>query len=196
MSRLLETLQLKNGTLQNVEYHNRRMISSSRALFDLDKKTDLQNEVTIPPEYRTGIYKCRVVYNENIDTVEFIPYEIKPVLSLKIVHGEIDYSHKFEDRSAIKELFAKRENCDDILIIKNNIITDTSYCNIVFYREGKWFTPSSPLLKGTKREKLIDEGIINAEEITIKDIQHYTKACLINSMLDIGDIVIEIKNII
>jgi 4-amino-4-deoxychorismate lyase len=196
MSRLLETLQLKNGTLQNVEYHNRRMISSSRALFDLDKKTDLQNEVTIPPKYRTGIYKCRVVYNENIDTIEFIPYEIRPVLSLKIVHGEIDYSHKFEDRSAIKGLFAKRENCDDILIIKNNIVTDTSYCNIVFYRDGKWFTPSSPLLKGTKREKHLDEGIINAEEITIKDIQHYTKACLINSMLDIGDIVIEIKNII
>lgn len=196
MSRLLETLQLKNGTLQNVEYHNRRMISSRRVLFDLDKKTDLQNEVTIPAEYRTGIYKCRVVYNENIDTVEFIPYEIKPVLSLKIVHGEIEYSHKFEDRSAIKELFARRENCDDILIIKNNIVTDTSYCNIVFYREGKWFTPSSPLLKGTKREKLLDEGIIQAEEITANDIRHYTKASLINSMLDIGDIVIKIENII
>lgn len=196
MSRLIETLQLKNGILQNVEYHNMRMARSRRDIFMLDKKTDLQEEITVPGEFSKGVYKCRVVYNENIDTIEFIPYILKPVHSLMIVHGEIDYSYKFEDRSAIKELFAKRGRCDDILIVKNNFVTDTSYCNIVFYRNNRWYTPSTPLLNGTRRSRLIDEGVVSAEEIKVDDLKHYTKASLINSMLEIGDILIDIENII
>jgi len=196
MSRLLETIQLKDGILRNVKYHNTRMKISRNEILQIDKTADLREEITVPVEFQTGIFKCRVVYNENIDTIEFIPYVIKPVRSLKIVHGDIDYSYKFEDRSAIKELFAKRESCDDILVVKSNRITDTSYCNVVFFRENKWYTPSTPLLRGTKREKLMDDGIITAENISIKDIQNYSKVSLINSMLDIGDIIIDIKNIL
>lgn len=172
------------------------MNKSRHDLFQIDKVIGLQDQISIPLEFQTGIYKCRVVYNENIETIEFIPYILKPVRSLKIIRGDIDYSYKFEDRSSIKELFSKRENCDDILIVKNNLVTDTSYCNIVFYRDGSWFTPSSPLLNGTKRQKLLDEGIITAEEITIKDIHHYERASLINSMLDLEDMVISIEKII
>lgn len=195
MSRLVESLQLKNGSLANVEYHNLRMRYSRRNFYQLDDDIDLKKEITVPREFRSGLFKCRVVYNENIDTVEFIPYEKKQIRSLKAVHGEIDYSHKFEDRGAIKNLFTKRENFDDILIIKNGMFTDTSSANIVLLREGRWYTPSTPLLKGTKRQKLLDEGIIFEEEITAGDIKHYSKASLINAMLDIGDIIVEAENI-
>ncbi len=187
---------LKNGILHNVEYHNMRMERSLRDLFHMDKAADLLREIIIPGEFMSGLYKCRVVYDEKIDTIEFIPYIIKTVRSLKIVYGEIDYSYKFENRERIKELFAERGNCDDILIIKNKRITDTSSANIVFFREGKWYTPESPLLHGTKREKLLDEGIIIAEDITIAEIKNFSKASLINAMIDIGEIVIDIKNII
>lgn len=196
MSRLVESLQLINGNLANVEYHNMRMRYSRRGLFQLDGNIDLKKEITIPQEFRSGLFKCRVVYDENIDTIEFIPHEIKKIRSLKAVHGEIDYSYKFEDRSAIKDLFARRENCDDILILKDGLLTDTSSANIILLRDGRWYTPSTPLLKGTKRQKLLDEGIIFEEEITANDIAQYSKASLINAMLDIGDIVIDIENII
>jgi len=196
MSRLVESLQLLNGSLANVEYHNMRMRYSRRSLFQHDENIDLKKEITVPREFRSGLFKCRVVYNENIDTVEFIPYEIKQTCSLKIVHGDIDYSYKFEDRSEIKDLFAKRENCDDILILKNGLITDTSSANIVLLRDGRWYTPSTPLLKGTKRQKFLDEGIIFEEEIAVCDIKHYSKASLINAMLDIGDVTVEAENIL
>ena len=196
MSRLVESLQLKDGILQNVEYHNRRMSRALRDLFHIDKAADLVNEIEIPSELMTGLFKCRVVYDRNIDTIEFIPYVVKTVRSLKIVHGDIDYSYKFEDREGIKELFAERGNCDDILIVKNNLITDTSSANIVFYRDRKWYTPSTHLLKGTKRARLLDKEIIFPEEITVHDIKHYSKASLINAMLDIGDVVIDIENIL
>ncbi len=196
MSRLVESLQLKDGILQNVEYHNMRMSRSLRDLFHIDRAADLSKEIEIPSEFFSGLFKCRVVYDTNIDTIEFIPYVVKTVRSLKIVHGNIDYSYKFEDRERLKELFAERENCDDILIVKNNRLTDTSSANIVLQRDGKWFTPEIPLLRGTKREKLLDDGIISVEEITVDEIKYYSKASLINAMLDIGDVVIDIENIL
>lgn len=187
---------MKNGNLLNVEYHNMRMRYSRRDLYQLDEYINLEEEIAVPCEFRSGLYKCRVVYNENIDTVEFIPYEIKKIRSLKIIHGEIDYSYKFEDRSEIKKLFSKRENLDDILIVKNNLITDTSSANIVFLKEGKWYTPAAPLLKGTKRQKLLDERIIFEEDISVNDIKYYSKASLINAMIDIGDVPIDIEDIL
>jgi len=196
MSRLVESLQLKNGRLINAEYHNMRMRYSRRDLFHLDEDIDLKKEIAVPREFRSGLYKCRVVYDENIDTVEFIPYEIKKIRSLKIVYSEIDYSYKFEDRSELKEMYSKREDFDDILIVKNNLITDTSSANIVFLKETKWYTPASPLLKGTKRQKLLDDKIIFEEEITENDIKYYSKAYLINAMIDIGDVPIDMENIL
>ena len=81
-----------------------------------------------------------------------------------------------------------RGNCDDILIIKDGFITDTSYSNIVVRDDsGRWFTPSSYLLKGTKRSYLLDKGIISEAEITPASLRKYKELKLINSMIDIKD---------
>jgi 4-amino-4-deoxychorismate lyase len=94
-------------------------------------------------------------------------------------------------------LLAKKENCDDILIINNGRVTDTSYCNVVFSDGEKFLTSSTPLLRGTKREKLIREKIIKEEEITLKDLRLFKKAILINAMIDIDDnIEVSTENII
>ena len=89
-----------------------------------------------------------------------------------------------------------KNNCDDILIIKNNKITDTSFTNIAFYDGIKWVTPAFPLLKGTKRQKLIDENKIIEVDILLSDLNKFKKAILFNSMLDLEDqMYIEIDNI-
>jgi 4-amino-4-deoxychorismate lyase len=85
---------------------------------------------------------------------------------------------------------------DDILIIKNGNVTDTSFSNIVFFDGTKWLTPAQPLLRGTKREKLIRENIIFEETITKNEIQRFQNAVLINAMIDIEESpIIEIQNI-
>jgi 4-amino-4-deoxychorismate lyase len=85
---------------------------------------------------------------------------------------------------------------DDILIIKNEMVTNTSFSNIVFFDGTKWLTPAQPLLRGTKREKLIRENIIFEETITKNEIQRFQNAVLINAMIDIEESpIIEIKNI-
>ncbi|HON17298.1 MAG TPA: chorismate-binding protein, partial [Spirochaetota bacterium] len=67
--------------------------------------------------------------------------------------------------------------------------------NIAFYDGEKWLTPTKPLLYGTKREYLLEEGKIVEEEISTRDIKFFYKVSLINAMLDLEEIAIPVLNI-
>ena len=198
MYRLLETIKIKDGVMQNVFLHNQRMNSSRLMLFGKDNFINLEEEIDLEDDDFEGIFKCRVLYSNVIEIIEILPYQIKKINSLKMVFDDsISYAHKFEDRKDISNLYLKKENCDDVLIIKDGFVTDTSYCNIVFDSGTKLITPSTPLLKGVKRQQLLNEKIIEEQEIKHTDIKLFNKAFLINSMFDLDDkMEIAVKNII
>jgi 4-amino-4-deoxychorismate lyase len=149
---------------------------------------DLGKILEIPEFIGTETYKCRVVYGKEIESIEFAVYQPKLISTLKLIEdNEIDYSYKFADRENINRLYGQRGSCDDILIVKNNLITDTSYCNILFFDGTNWITPESPLLKGTKRQQLLDEGKIRAARITVDSLRNYQKFMLINALLDFDE---------
>ncbi|KAF0150542.1 MAG: para-aminobenzoate synthase component I [Ignavibacteria bacterium] len=185
MFRLLETIKLSRRNLCNLEYHQRRFNTSQRDLFGLNNKIDLSSEIKIPTGISDSVFKVRVLYSEIIHDVEFHPYIMRTIGSLQIVNGdEVNYSYKYEDRSNLQKLLCKC-TADEVLIIKNGFVTDTSYSNIVFSKEGKFYTPSTYLLNGTKRQKLLDDGMILERDIALKDMLKYEKIFLINSMIDI-----------
>ena len=69
-----------------------------------------------------------------------------------IDNDDICYPYKYTDRDNINRLIELRGDCDDILIIKNGMVTDSSYANVVFRDlNGNWVTPSTFLLPGTIR---------------------------------------------
>lgn len=198
MSLLVESIRSEDGKLLNISLHNERMIRSLSGLFGLKSAIDLEKLITIPEKAKKSVFKCRVEYDSEIRKVEFIPYIIKCVSSLKIVENNtIEYAHKFADRKQIDGLFSKRERADDILIIRNGMVTDTSYANVVFRDiNGNWITPSTFLLSGTRRESLLNSGEIKEAVITYRDISKYTEVKLINAMLGLDDTVgIPIANI-
>jgi len=134
------------------------------------------------------IFKCRITYAKHIEKIEFLPYQIPTISSLKLViNDEIDYSYKFSDRSQLNRLYEKRGDSDDILIVKHGLITDTSYANVLFYNGKEWLTPTHPLLKGTQRARLLDQEIIRVAEIRLEDLHHFKKARLINAMICFED---------
>jgi len=187
MCRLLETIKYKNGALQNIKYHNERFNRSRAGLFGTKNNLLLQEHIIIPAMRGNGTFKCRIIYSRNIESVEFIPYQIRQVRTLKLVHdNDIEYTHKYLDRSCIEKHLSQTKT-DDILIVKNGLITDVSYANIIFYDGIKWVTPSAPLLNGTKRSQLLDIKIIYEEDIKCSDIRKFKKAKLINAMLDMED---------
>jgi len=185
---LLETIKVKDSQLQNINWHNVRFNHSRRKLFGIKEELKLETFIKIPPDLTNAIYKCRLTYSKEIEKIEFEKYFPRTILSLKIVEfNEIQYAFKYKDRSKIDELFRLKENCDDILIVKNGLITDTSYANIVFWDGQKWITSSSPLLNGTARNRLLSEGKISEAKITIEDLKIFKKARIINAMNDLRE---------
>jgi 4-amino-4-deoxychorismate lyase len=189
MSRLVETIKIENGILQNISFHNERMIRSLFDIYNIKSVMLLEKLIIIPEDLKEGIFKCRVEYDRDIRKVEFLPYKIKIINSLKlVVDNSIDYAYKFLDRKRIEELSSSCEQNEDILIIKNRMITDSSYANVIFREQsGDWVTPSSYLLPGTQRASLLKRGIIHEDIITYKDLRKYSEVRLINAMMGIKD---------
>lgn len=198
MSRLVESIRLEDGKLLNISLHKARMIRALSDVFGIKTDIDLENFITIPDTAKKGVYKCRIEYDNEIRKVEFIPYLIRRITSLKIVEDNtIIYAHKFADRKQLEELFSMRQKADDILILKNGMVTDTSYANVIFRNfNGDWITPSTFLLSGTRRECLLNNGRIKEAAIASRDIIKYTEVKLINAMIGPDDTVgIPIANI-
>jgi len=187
MCRLIESIKVFDKKLFNIEYHNKRMNNSRRILFNCNDEIDLSTIIKIPENLDNRLYKCRLIYSKEIESIEFVPYVKKNINTIKIVENNfIDYTHKFENRDELNKMLLE-SNADEIIIIKNNFITDASFANIVFSDGIIFVTPSTPLLKGTKREKLLNEGIIREEELRKNDITKFKFFYLINSMLEIDD---------
>lgn len=197
MCQLFETIKVHKRAFHNIELHNERLNKSRKELFGCFEILDLRDVLKIPEYLTNDIYKCKVIYSHDVEKIEFIHYVKKSVRTLQIIEDDkIEYNHKYLDRKCFDD-YLKNTTCDDILIIKDGKTTDTSFSNIIFWDGSKWITPASPLLKGTKREKLLRENIIAEDEILRSSLKSFKKAALINAMLEIEESPpIYIKNII
>ena len=184
----IEVLKIKDGEFGNPQPHMKRIFRTTKLFFDKPLTVQLTNDM-IPVDLRKGLVKCRIVYGKTINSMDFELYTMRTIKSLCIVENDtIDYSYKYHNREVINNLFAQRNDCDDILIVKNSLITDTSFTNVVFKDSaGGLYTPTSALLSGTKRQKLLDSGIIKEKEIHIDEIKSFEGLYLINAMIDIED---------
>lgn len=188
MYRLIETIKVFKKKLYNIEYHNRRFNTSRQLLFDIKEEIKLDEILTVPEKYTDEILKCRIVYSDIIHSIEFIPYKRKPIETIQIISDdEIEYKFKYEDRTKINKLL-NNAGSDEIIIIKNNKITDASIYNLVFDDGKNLYTPAEPLLKGTKREKLINEGLLVESEIKPADIMYFKKIHFINALTDLNEL--------
>ena len=196
MSRLIESIQLRNGTFSRLEQHQARVDHSYHQVFGKLPTWRLHNLLMTYEVPAEGLYKCRVVYDAKTVQAEFSRYHVKPVHTLKlIVDDEMAYAHKWEDRSRLNEAMAQRGNCDDILLVKNGLITDTFYANLAFQMNEEWFTPESFLLPGTMRQFLLDRGVLQKRCIDIHNFREFSRVKLINAMLGWDGPVIPIGNI-
>jgi len=187
---LLETLKIQNGRICNLDLHNERMYRSRKELLGVSRYDDISllQEVQKIPVSETVI-KARIIYAERIIRVEWNYYERRIVRSLMPVEdNEIEYDYKFEDRSWLNRLFERRGECDDIIIVKNGLVTDSSYSNLAFSDGRRWVTPASPLLPGIKRNQLIKEGKLVEGKLKVTDLKRFKSCCLINALNDIGEI--------
>lgn len=183
----LETICIKKGIVQDFEAHQERMFDTAlRFGFHAPELPDLSAQIPIELAESKKI-KCSVVYHKQILNIVFSDYQPKTIHLLKLVEADVEYSFKYSDRLVLNAILQEKGDCDEILIVKNNSITDTSFSNVVFSKNNEFFTPDTYLLNGTKRQKLLREKIICEKRITIDDLHHFDKVYLINAMLNIED---------
>ena len=195
MYRFIETLKIENGIIKNCEYHNRRLNATRKVFYDSNNNINISDYIELSSCHVGGIFKCRLVYSKDIEAITIDEYSKKNINSLKVISADMDYSYKYENRALLDQLFAQRGECDEILIVKNNYLTDTSFSNIVLFDGSKWVTPSTPLLKGSKRQFLLDSGIISKEAIALENLKNFKKIGLVNSLVELGDIEIPIERV-
>ncbi len=180
MPLLLETIKIEDGKVSNLSYHQARFDKSRKDLFAISKRIDLNTVITAP---KSGLYRCRILYDKIIRSIEYIPYKEKNITKLKIVPLAIDYTYKYANRETFTKLLQAYSTYDEIIIEKEGYLTDTTISNIAFYDGEKWLTPSHPLLPGTMRAKLLDEGFLHKKEIKKEDLKNYSQIALMNSMI-------------
>lgn len=206
MSRLFETIRIENGIVHNLSFHQQRMDFALSSLFDISfdfliENTDFEKfnffafrnfnrrpssliDMFLGFDFSTKKTKCKIVYSDNIESIEFEVYNERSLKNFKLVSDDdIDYSYKYLDRSKLELLFVQKAEADDVIILKNNLVTDSSYANLIFFDGKKWATPSQPLLCGTMRANLLKNKIIFETEIHKEDLKNYSLLMPINSML-------------
>lgn len=187
MSLLLETIMVLNRQPVNLIWHQHRYERAMRELFGIEPVHDLESIISIPDDCDEGILRCRVVYGPGSGTVEFSSYVRKKISTLKLVYSNsIDYSFKYYDRTALTQLYDQRKDCDDIIVVKNGLLTDSYYANLVFFDGNEWVTPVAPLLKGTQRSRLLANNCIREAEITTDNYSSFEKVGLINAFNDLA----------
>lgn len=187
--RCTEVIKIQEGKFCNLEAHAQRIFDtamhfSGRAI-DLGPLT----KASIAPHLCHGVVKCRVVYSDSILAIDFEPYTYRNIKTLALVESDtIEYGYKLEDRSPLTELYAQRGEADEVLIVQNGAITDTSFSNVVLRsHDGGLYTPETYLLAGTKRALLLKSGVIRQRPITVGELHQYSGIYLINAMLDLED---------
>ncbi|MBK9257390.1 MAG: aminotransferase class IV [Saprospiraceae bacterium] len=153
--------------------------------------------ISVPTECKKGLIKCRVLYNEGVENIQFDYYNVRNVNNIKVVYDDdIAYSFKYAQRPQLDKLYAQKEDCNEILIVKNGLVTDAFYYNLVFAKGHQLFTPAKPLLEGTMRAKLLTENKLTLKDITPEEFNQYDSLYLINALTPLGKIRIPIGNIL
>jgi 4-amino-4-deoxychorismate lyase len=197
MSQLIESIKLFNGRFYNLSYHEQRANASRMALFGCQTPIHFYKHLKNFKPTSLGLYKCRIVYGIEIEEISFQPYTPRDIKTIKLVEdNDVQYGHKFLLRPTLDANFAKRMDCDEILLTKNGYLTDCYYYNVVFYDGKEWLTPAIPLLKGVQREILLQKNKIQVADLTPNDIKNFKTIHLINALTPLHTIILPTKAII
>ena len=172
-----ETIKCNDNEIFNIHYHEKRIANT------IGKNINLQDYIYPSSD---EILKCKILYNEDeILDVSLTPYKKRVIKTLKLISNDsLNYKHKYENREELHNLFLQKDIADDIIIVKNGLITDTSIANIAIEIDGIWFTPKTPLLYGTTRQRYLDNSKLKELDISIEMLQSANKIGLLNAMID------------
>lgn len=186
MCQFIESIRVENGVIFLLEEHQRR-VNETFQYFGKQENIIKLNKIFEKENFeKNGIFKFRIEYDlEGNFITENNPYTRAEIKEFQlIINDNVDYSFKYKNREVLEEMKRKSEG-REIIIIKNQYVTDTSFSNIVFFKNGQWFVPSTYLLNGVQRQFLLKNNKVKEIEIGLDNISQFTHFKLINAMNDL-----------
>jgi len=183
--KFIESICLENGWLRNLELHQRRLELTTLAHLGFSIRIDLKTQLERRSLPAVGLFKVRVTYARELESIDVDAYQRRPVQQVELVVADgLDYRYKYADRRSLEAL---RQNlaigCQPI-IVQHGLVTDATYANICLFDGARWLTPEKPLLAGTARAAALAAGEIFPAAITADDFRagKYKKLKIINCM--------------
>lgn len=193
----LESIKILNGKIYRIALHNQRCLLTRAELLNNNQTIDLQQYVHPPLHMQKGLIKCRIAYHHKIEEVSYQRY-IKPkIQTIKLVHTkDIIYKYKTINRPQLDHLYQQKDQCDEMIVVNEGLLTDAYYFNIALCNNGQWFTPKKPLLTGIMRTDLLQKGLIIEKDIHVEELTHYSQISLFNALNEFGEIELDISQIV
>lgn len=192
----LETIKLQDGIFYRLPYHQQRIDIACHSLGYSSRNMQLQTLLTNAEYPAKGLFKCRILYHANACSITFYPYQLKPINTLRFIDTQIpSYRYKMANRDLLNDALMQKKDCDDVLLVKEGLLTDTSYANIALFDGKLWVTPRIPLIYGTNRAFLLDKKIISEADIEQTKCSNFEKLRIFNAMIEFGDVELSTKHI-
>ncbi|MBT2621341.1 MULTISPECIES: aminotransferase class IV [Chryseobacterium] len=190
MFQFIESIKVEDQEVFLLDFHQKR-VNQTFAHFGKEGSIDLSKIFKNLDHDEDGLFKLRVAYDlDKKVRTQMIPYAIPEIQDFQLVENNtFDYSFKFEDRKELEKMKMKSK-AEEIIIVKNNHITDTSFSNLLFMKGKEWFTPTTYLLNGVQRQNLLKKKKIKEMEITLQNIKQFSHFQLINALNDFDDMFI------
>ena len=187
MSQFIESIKVEDQKIFLLDLHQKR-VNETFSHFGKEGSLDLGKIFQDMEHDEDGLYKLKITYDLDRNFSKMmIPYAISEISEVQLVeNNSYDYSFKFADRKELEHMKLKSK-ADEIIIVKNNHLTDTSYSNVLFKKRKEWFTPKTYLLNGVQRQNLLKNKKIKEAEITLQNLKEYSHFQIINAMNDFDD---------
>lgn len=198
--KLVETMLVKNGEIQDKEAHIKRMGNSSKELdfkfseeiFNIKLCSDCILRVLLSKD---GSFETQILPVNEINTNRIV------ISEQKVNSQEPLLFHKTTCRPWYQETMEKVKQClvfDEVFFNEKGELTEGSRSNIILEIDGKWFTPpvKCGLLNGILRQKLINEGKVEEKILYLDDLEKAEKVFCINSVRGIVEVDLKIEAIV
>lgn len=199
--KLVETILVKDGKLQDKEAHFERMKKSAK---ELAYKFNINNLILNPTKSSPLHLNCilRVLLSKNgVFETQILPLnEIKTnkvtVSKTPVQSDEKFLYHKTTHRPWYEESMKKikrGEIFDEIFFNEKGELTEGARSNIILQINGEFFTPpvKCGLLNGVLRQKMLVSGEIKEKKLYLEDLKKAEKVFCINSVRGIVEVQVD-----
>lgn len=187
-----ESIKFENHKIFHLDWHQKRVNATFQNFYPNMKALDLHEILNEDLSTNSKLQKIKVYYDAINYKIEIQEYTRKIPTDFEIIPIDFEYEFKFTNRAHLDK-FRKSSNSKEIIFCKNDHLLDSLYANLAFYRNQKWYTPSTFLLNGTTRQRLIQEKKIFEIPIKISEIQDFEKISFINALNDLEENTLKIQ---